>query len=569
MDKHNQSGSPLERKLQRAIEARKQAEQLLESKSLELYQANQQLELVLTQLKHQTRSDLDKLEFEQQINEALIHYGRAFLRRTLDDGMIASLLERLSSTKAIERAALFIESNLISTIEGTEFGPVSAREISAVKPYSVWQGDVLCLPIEIDHKTAGELSVRVSGTEIDRDFITSQITLIGELLCSAISRQIIVTRHQEARARAEESERSTKEFVAMINHELRTPLNGLLGSAELLASTPLDEEQQTLLSNLSHSGDLLRHIINDILDFSKMNAGMMELIPSQFMWQDLHDMINGIFQPKAQEKGVGFKIERATEMPAAFIGDFERIGQILVNLVGNAIKFTAQGEVKLVAKWQAGSLCVAIIDSGVGISKELHNKLFTPFVQVDRSAKRNFEGTGLGLAICKNLVDLMAGEISLTSELGQGSCFEVKLPLKVTQAEPHKEAIKEAGLSNKSFDNLAILVVDDIRMNQVIINQMLKKLSITPDIATNGIEAIKAVAIGHYDIVFMDCRMPEMDGFEATTYLRQQECTLPIIALTAGTTLEEREKCIQCGMDDILTKPYTAKDLKLMLEKWT
>ena len=279
-------------------------------------------------------------------------------------------------------------------------------------------------------------------------------------------------------------------------------------------------------------------------------------------------MIDGIFRPKAQEKGIEFTIEQTNQLPAAFIGDFERIGQIVVNLVGNAIKFTAQGEVKLVAEWDVDCLKMSIIDSGVGISNELHDQLFTPFIQVDRSAKRNFEGTGLGLAICKNLVELMLGEISLTSELGKGSCFKVTIPLKVTTLSSTSDNPVSVEINPKSFEDLSILVVDDIRMNQVIINQMLKKLSITPDIATNGVEAIKAVSAGHYDIVFMDCRMPEMDGFEATAYLREQQCKLPIIALTAGTTLEEREKCIQSGMDDILTKPYTAKDLKLMLEKW-
>jgi len=568
LDKGNQKDSPLERKLAREIAARKQAEQLLENKSLELYEANQHLELVLTQLKRQTRSDLDKLEFEQQINEALVHFGRAFLSRTLDDGLISSLLERLTSSNALDNAGLFIEADLVATIVGNEFGGVKVRAVESIKPYAVWDGDTLRIPIEVDHKAVGELSVHVVESGIDRDFVISQVMLVGELLCSAISRQMIVTRHQEARARAEESERSTKEFVAMINHELRTPLNGLLGSAELLADTSLNEEQQTLLSNLAHSGDLLRHIINDILDFSKMNAGMMELIPSQFSWVELSNMIDGIFRPKAQEKGIEFTIEQINQLPAAFIGDFERIGQIVVNLVGNAIKFTAQGEVKLVAEWDVDCLKMSIIDSGVGISNELHDQLFTPFIQVDRSAKRNFEGTGLGLAICKNLVELMLGEISLTSELGKGSRFNVTIPLKVTTLSSTSDNPVSVEINPKSFEDLSILVVDDIRMNQVIINQMLKKLSITPDIATNGVEAIKAVSAGHYDIVFMDCRMPEMDGFEATAYLREQQCKLPIIALTAGTTLEEREKCIQSGMDDILTKPYTARDLKLMLEKW-
>ncbi|RTZ16676.1 response regulator [Vibrio aquaticus] len=560
--------SPLERKLAREIASRKEAERLLEQKSLQLYEVNQHLELVLSQLKQQTHKDLHKLQFEQQINEALIHFGRAFLSRPLDDGLISSLLERLESSFALSKANLTIEKGLISTVMSYQFGDDAVAVSEQVKPYPLWEEDLLRLPIEVDHQVVGELSVLKDDVEISDEFVVSQMLLVGELLCNAISRQIILTNNQEARSRAEESERSTKEFVAMINHELRTPLNGLLGSAELLQATILDEEQRTLLTNLTHSGDLLRHIINDILDFSKMNAGMMELIPSQFHWQDLREMIYGIFEPKAREKGITFSIDEQGAFPQAFIGDFERIGQILVNLAGNAVKFTSDGGVNVTAKWQDNQMFISVVDTGIGIKKEAQAALFTPFVQADRTAKRNFEGTGLGLAICKNLIELMKGTISLTSELGKGSRFDVMIPLKqavVTQAESKKKHLDE---SEKPIEHLSVLVVDDIRMNQVIINQMLKKLSITPDIASNGIEAIKAVGGNRYDLVFMDCRMPEMDGFEATAYLREQKCALPIIALTAGTTLEEREKCIQSGMDDILTKPYTAKDLRLMIEKW-
>ncbi|KLN64793.1 ATP-binding protein [Vibrio sp. VPAP30] len=560
--------SPLERKLAREIAARKQAEQLLEQKSLELYETNQHLELVLTQLKKQTHSDLHKLEFEQHINEALIHFGRAFLGRTLDDGLITNLLERLMASTALKQIGLFITPGLITTVIGNTFGSAVARDIELIKPYAIWEQNTLKLPIEVEHEVVGELAVEVLNIDIEREFVVNQLLLVAELLCSAICRQLIITSNQEARARAEESERSTKEFVAMINHELRTPLNGLLGSAELLASTHLDEDQQTLLSNLSHSGDLLRHIINDILDFSKMSAGMMQLIPSQFQWEELKNMVYGIFETQAQEKGIRFEFHEQGGIPETFIGDFERINQILINLIGNAIKFTSKGEVVVSVKWDGDSLFISIVDTGVGISKEAQKQLFTPFVQADRTAKRNFEGTGLGLAICKNLIELMSGDISLFSEVGKGSRFDVRLPIKEASERVAYKAKPQSKGQTRSLEQLSILVVDDIRMNQVIINQMLKKLSITPDLANNGLEAIKAFNTSYYDLIFMDCRMPEMDGFEATAYLREQEYTQPIIALTAGTTLEERDRCIQCGMDDILTKPYTAKDLKLMLEKW-
>lgn len=561
--------SALERKLAREIASRKAAEELLEKKSLELYQANEQLKLVLSQLQKQSREDLNKLEFEQQINESLLHFGRAFLSRTLDDGLVSSLLERLRTSSALSQASLFLVPNFVSTIVATEFDVECERSIDHVKPYSVWQGNVLRLPLEVDYKTVGEISVTLVSEDIDRDFVVSQMTLVAELLCSAISRQLIVTSNQKARARAEESERSTKEFVAMINHELRTPLNGLLGSAELLADTSLDGEQSVLLNNLIHSGGLLRHIINDILDFSKMSAGMMELIPTRFDWRDIRDMLTGVFEPRANEKGIGFNLIELNPMPEAFIGDRERISQVLVNLVGNAIKFTHQGSVSIETDWQEGQVSFRVRDTGIGIDQESMAQLFDPFVQADRTAKRNYEGTGLGLAICKRLVEMMKGELTVVSSKGVGSEFRVKIPLTTAKASnaDMEQVVQEA--KNKVLDNLNILVVDDIRMNQVIINQMLKKFSITPDIAANGIEAIKAVTEADYDLVFMDCRMPEMDGFEATEYLREQRYTLPIIALTAGTTLEEREKCILCGMDDILTKPYTAQDLKLMLEKWT
>ncbi|MCG9599137.1 ATP-binding protein [Vibrio sp. Isolate25] len=561
------SQSALERKLAREIAARKQAELLLEQKSLELYEANEHLKLVLTQLKRQTHKDLHKLAFEEQINETLIHFGRAFLSRTLDDGLLSSLLERLDSSSALTKSGLYIVPDVVSTVHDSHFGCVQREHIDAIKPYAYWEDERVSLPLEVDHQVVGELSVLTKDHDIDAEFIVSQMRLVADLLCSAISRQIMLTSNQEARARAEESERSTKEFVAMINHELRTPLNGLLGSAELLSDTSLDDEQRTLLTNLSHTGDFLRHIINDILDFSKMSAGMMDLIPSTFAWVDLNEMLQGVFVNKAKEKGVQFSIHSSSEVPALLIGDFDRICQILINLIGNAIKFTSVGSVTVEVLWSENSLKVSVKDTGIGIPEAAQPILFDPFVQADRTAKRHFEGTGLGLAICKNLIDLMEGEINFTSQKGVGTEFKVSIPLKVAEQEsiPNKA---ESHTNAKPLESLSILVVDDIRMNQVIINQMLKKWSITPDIANNGVEAIQAALGSRYDLIFMDCRMPEMDGFEATSYLREQEFKLPIIALTAGTTLEEREKCIQCGMDDILTKPYTAKDLKLMLEKW-
>ncbi|OLQ90267.1 hybrid sensor histidine kinase/response regulator [Vibrio panuliri] len=560
------TSSALERKIAREKAARKQAETLLEQKSLELYEANQQLKLVLDQLESQNLKGLQKLELEGYISASLIHFGRSFLSRTLDDGLLSSFIERIRACSLVASATLRLQTNLIPSVLSVQFGNPFNNDSDDWVVNTTWSDSTLCLPIKVESGVVGEFRVQVFTSDIEANFIQSQIELVVELICSAISRQLMVTKTLIARKRAEESERATKEFVAMINHELRTPLNGLLGSAELLADTKLNPEQRSMLTNLTHSGDLLRHIINDLLDFSKISAGMMELFPSQFSWDELKNMLNGIFMPQAQEKQIAFLIEEEMPFPQGFVGDFERISQILANLIGNAIKFTSAGKVEVLASWNGHELSIRVKDTGCGIAPQAQQRLFDPFVQADRTAKRNYEGTGLGLAICKNLVELMSGTIDLTSEVGEGSVFSICLPLEAVQTISLVEHA-DPELS-KPLESLSILVVDDIRMNQIIIKQMLKKLSIIPDTGVNGLEAIEAAQTTEYDLIFMDCRMPEMDGFEATRHLRKHDYQKPIIALTAGTTLEEREQCIASGMDDILTKPYTANDLKSMIEKW-
>ncbi|MEZ9229876.1 ATP-binding protein [Vibrio amylolyticus] len=560
--------SPIERKLSREIAARKEAEQLLEKKGLELYEANQQLTLALKQLEKQNQKDMRKFEFEQQIDEVLIQFGRSFLSRHLDDALLSSFLTQLSSSNVIDSVYLNIAGTEMPALDLEDFECVEHKRQDALATEVRWQNNFLFLPLRIGRVEIGELVFVVIVGDVNKDFIVNQVRLVGELLCSALSRQIMINETLDAKTRAEDSERATKEFVAMINHELRTPLNGLLGSVELMADTPLDEVQTSYLGNLTQSGDLLRTIINDLLDFSKMNAGMMELIPSEFSWTELEQMLKGIFAPKALEKRIEFSIERETQVPSNLIGDVERISQILVNLVGNAIKFTSEGWVKLEVSWQGNQLAFKVVDTGIGIEQKKQATLFDPFVQADSSSKRNFEGTGLGLAICKQLIELMDGNLSLKSELNKGSTFRVSLPLEVAKEAEDQSRKESTQTEVKSLEGLEILVVDDIRMNQIIINQMLKKFDLVADIGGNGIEAINAVENKEYDIIFMDCRMPEMDGFEATSVLRQQGYQKPIIALTAGTTLEERELCIESGMDDILTKPYTASGLQQMISKW-
>ncbi|EPB0666128.1 ATP-binding protein [Vibrio alginolyticus] len=559
--------SSLERKLKREVASRKAAEQLLEQKSLELYESNQQLSVALKKLELKSKKDLRKFEFEEQIDATLIKFGRTFLSSTFDEAMIASFIEQLTSNSIISAAYLFLDATKLSSLRRHHFGHLQLRHNNEIFTTPNWQGENLHLPVIIDGETVGELIFSVLQDQIDQSFISKQMELVSDLVHGVIGRHLSLEREVELRKRAEESEKATKEFVAMINHELRTPLNGVLGSAELLSRTQLEEEQRQYLSNLTQSGDLLRVIINDLLDFSKMNAGMMEIIHKVFAWEELEKAIMGVFAAKAAEKRIHFSIDKKLGIPEFLVGDLERITQILVNLVGNAIKFTHLGGVVLRVEWLNGTAYFEVEDTGIGIPIKAQPSLFDPFVQVDRSAKRSFEGSGLGLAICKNLVDLMQGQISFESEERKGTTFKVAIPLEEGQAQGTAEGelvtIERSDLAGRS-----ILVVDDIRMNQVIVTQMLKKLDITTDLKANGKEALEAVKSKDYELIFMDCRMPEMDGYEATMYLRERGFTHPIIALTAGTTIEERQKCIDSGMDDILTKPYTATDIEQIMCKW-
>lgn len=557
------SSAAIERKLKREIAARKAAESLLEAKSLELFNANQQLEAALKQVEQRSAAHFKRLEFQQQIERILIQFGRTFLRSNLDDILLTDLVKQLTEAAADICYCIELTDNLIPTLKNSHFE--SPGMLDSDENTRIFQASI---PIQVEQKNVGKLIVRLAGEDFDLIFIKSQMSLVCELLSSSITRQLINLRLVKSKEHAEASERSTREFLAMINHELRTPLNGLLGSVELLADTNLQGVQQELHNNLSQSGQLLRSIINDLLDFSKIDAGMLELIESTFKWSSLQSTLCSIFENKAAEKQIGFSIVADGLENKCLKGDLERITQIFVNLIGNAIKFTDAGCVTVALNSQVDGIGFSVQDTGIGISQSAQTKLFQPFTQADRSSSRNYEGTGLGLAICKRLVELMGGSISLTSELGSGTTFSGFLPLEVVEVHDGVPVTSHHDPVAKDFSALKVLVVDDIKMNQVVITKMLSKVGIVPDLAVNGLEAVEHATKHQYDIIFMDCRMPVMDGFEATKRLRDASYTKPIVALTAGTTREERQTCYDVGMDDILSKPYTAKDLTLTLSKW-
>ncbi len=366
---------------------------------------------------------------------------------------------------------------------------------------------------------------------------------------------------ESAQHAAEAANRMKSDFLAMISHEIRTPLGGVIGMLKLgLKDTRLVAETRDKFSlGLSNAQSLLQ-IINDILDYSKLEAGKMALEHIDFdlpaVLQDSHS----ILEERADAKGLALTMELPADLPRWWQGDPVRLRQVLINLMGNAIKFTEHGSVKLrLQRGADGWLEFAVADTGVGIPEEALPRLFQKFEQADVSTTRKFGGTGLGLAICKHIVEAMGGTIGVTSTLGAGTSFRFRLPL---QEGTKPESVATIA-SSRHTHRLSILCAEDGKTNQLIVRELVEGMGHRIDLAENGLEAVRALSMRHYDMVLMDMRMPEMDGMEATQLIRAGgneryivlDPSLPIVALTANVMEEDRKRYLQAGMDGFLGKP--------------
>jgi len=379
-----------------------------------------------------------------------------------------------------------------------------------------------------------------------------------------------------ARDQAESASRAKSEFLSRMSHEIRTPLNGVLGIAQLLEREPLTPEQLDLVGRVRQSGRSLLAIINDILDFSKIEAGQLRIDPHPFLLGSLLSHIAKLLGPTALAKGYPLKIEPMPDLEGALIGDSLRIEQILVNLIGNAIKFTERGEVR-VGVTRLGlderriSLRFAVQDTGIGIDPGKLDGLFQPFTQADGGITRRFGGTGLGLSICKRLVELMDGQIGVDSLPGAGSTFWFELPLGYNEELKlvAKTMPDEAG---PTLAGLRILVTDDAQLNRLIAEKALKNRGVMVTLASNGAEALECLRAHPqaFDLVLMDVQMPVMDGLEATRRIRRELglTRLPIIALTAGVLAEEQQAARDAGVTDFMGKPMDLNQLAEMIWKY-
>ena len=486
----------------------------------------------------------------------------------------------------LDGVIVFNESGLIQScnpaghrIFGARTGALVATQIRRLVPsLSVGMDLILGGTQELD-------GLRHDGTTVPLEVTISPIISDEGALFIAVMRD--VTQHKEvaaalaeARDAALQAARVKSEFLATMSHEIRTPMNGVIGMTDLLLDTQLTTKQRGYAEALRRSGEALLMLINDILDFSKIEAGKLQLEQIDLDVRQVIQDVTQLLGEEAARKEIGLGFEIDTAIPLDLLGDPNRLRQILLNLVGNAVKFTHSGEVLIRAHVQDDGPAAVIVrfevsDTGIGIDQATRLRLFAPFVQADGSTTRKYGGTGLGLAICRQLVERMGGTIDVESSVGRGSTFHFvagfsRGSLGTPEPKPGVETYGLVAPSDQALTNVGpLLIAEDSIINQQVALGLLEKLGVTADVVSTGVEAIAALDRGIYAAVLMDCQMPDMDGFEATAEIRRREASTgrhtPVIAMTANAMQGDRERCLAAGMDDYVSKPVRVDELKAAL----
>lgn len=419
---------------------------------------------------------------------------------------------------------------------------------------------------------------RPSLVERGNDELTDLARHINNLACaleqSGREQQLAIAELIQAREESEQANRAKSDFLAKMSHELRTPMNGVLGMLQLLETTSLNDEQTEYAALATESTEHLLKVINDILDFSRIERGALELEAIPFNLLELLQSSVQVFQHSAHQRGLQLLLETQTGLEQLEVsGDPTRIRQILVNLIGNALKFTEEGHIRVETHWQKLDdqvlwFTCAVHDSGIGIGSERLERMFDAFQQADTSISRRYGGTGLGLPIARTLAERMGGTLRAESQLGEGSVFTLEIPLPFREYAGQTPNSENQALT--SGDGQAVLLVEDNPVNQTVIEAMLRSLGYQVSLVGDGQQALQSFADHDYAAILMDCRLPLMDGYEATRQIRQQAKgrNVPIIALTANALQGDREACLTAGMNDYLAKPFKRADLQRILQRW-
>lgn len=532
-----------------------------------------------------------RIDLQSSEQETLLNYRRSFMRLVhLDqhiglnskgglvgeifmlqhdiDALTASIVERYID----EEQAVY--ENLAGVWIGTFVGLFALGLILSYVLTKYLSRDILQVTTALNVLTESnfehaEIDLKDDGAKDEIGRLRSNV-----IQMVAHMQQLVSDLRKQTEEAKQASEAKTR-FLANMSHEIRTPLNGIAGMVDMMHETPLDKIQKEYLEIIKYSSDNLLAVISDILDYSKIDAGSMSISVEPF---DLHrecSQLMTMLKPAADKKGLLLHLEFHENVPKSVEGDALRIRQVLLNLVNNAVKFTEEGSVKLrVATLtdddHRAQIQFDIIDTGIGIAKDRQDELFEAFVQVDSSRTRRFGGTGLGLSICKDIVDLMGGNLMLESEAGKGSTFSVLLPLKAAELP---DPVKKQMTLEQGEKPLAVLLAEDNVVNQTVVRLMLEQQNCQVTIASNGQEALKVLEERRFDLILMDLMMPVLDGYGAMAEIRAQQLNIngaemPVYALTANATIEEREKTAAAGMKGFLTKPLKLEQLLELLDNF-
>ncbi|PKA28456.1 response regulator [Leptospira levettii] len=550
-----------------------------EGEQISIYDAMKQADFeesdyALLSLSKEKSDQLTKIEFESMsLIEEELKTGRSnpkAIRILFDDHYLKCKAEIMKP----------INDLYVQLDERTSQAILDAKEkVFFLRTVLILSGIIFGITLYLTHRSL----VSIMGGSVDEVF--RRISLLGEGKFTgeiqttnnknSILNSLNITqkRLQELYEEKEMASHAKSEFLASMSHEIRTPLNGVIGITQILFKTNLDAEQKNYLKTIVDAGKALLNILNDILDFSKIDAGKLKIENIPFHLPNLIKEIFDLFVIESQAKQLEFSYQIDPKVPEMIISDPSRIRQILFNLIGNAIKFTETGYVILHVEIKDQMILFEIKDSGIGISSEKLSSLFQKFSQLDASTSRKYGGTGLGLAISERLVKLLDGKIGVKSVEGVGSTFWCMIPLSTPKETVTNPILNREDTEDKftvqniseNFSNQSFLVVEDNVLNQKVIGGLLKKQNINYDLAENGKIAVEMCQKKHYDLILMDCEMPIMDGFEATTKIREMEKNKEqksvIIAVTAHVLNEHKQRCSEVGMDGFISKPFYIDDL--------